>query len=27
VKRAKGLEPLYGDADYHRELVVRSFVR
>ena len=22
-KRAKALEPLYGDADYHRELIVR----
>jgi alkylation response protein AidB-like acyl-CoA dehydrogenase len=23
MKRAKGLEPLYGDAQYHRELIVR----
>lgn len=23
VKRAKALEPMYGDADYHRELIVR----
>ena len=27
VKRAKGLEPLYGDADHHRELIVRNLVR
>jgi alkylation response protein AidB-like acyl-CoA dehydrogenase len=23
-KRAKALEPLYGDAAYHRELIVRA---
>ena len=23
-KRAKALEPMYGDAEYHRELIVRS---
>ena len=26
-KRAKALEPLYGDADYHRELIVRRVAR
>ena len=23
MKRAKALEPLYGDAEYHRELIMR----
>jgi hypothetical protein len=23
MKRAKGLEPLYGDTEYHRELIAR----
>jgi hypothetical protein len=23
MKRAKGLEPLYGDTEYHRELITR----
>ena len=23
MKRAKALEPLYGDAEFHRELIVR----
>jgi len=26
-KRAKALEPLYGDADHHRELIVRRVAR
>jgi alkylation response protein AidB-like acyl-CoA dehydrogenase len=26
-KRAKGLEPLYGDADHHRELITRRLAR
>jgi alkylation response protein AidB-like acyl-CoA dehydrogenase len=26
-KRAKALEPMYGDADYHRELIVRRVAR
>jgi len=26
MKRAKALEPLYGDAEYHRELIVRHVV-
>jgi alkylation response protein AidB-like acyl-CoA dehydrogenase len=26
-KRAKALEPMYGDADYHRELIVRQVAR
>ncbi len=26
-KRAKALEPLYGDGDYHRELIVRAVAR
>jgi len=27
VKRAKGLEPMYGDADYHHELIARYVTR
>ena len=26
-KHAKGLEPMYGDADYHRELITRAVTR
>jgi len=27
MKRAKALEPMYGDADYHREQIVRRVAR